>query len=126
MCKQIEVFSDYSLLRKPFLLLLLSVTTFLAGCSDTHQQIKETEQRGDKIIRALDQFFADNGKYPKSLSELTPKYLTEIPAPTWGLREWIYNGDGYILGVNETIYTGDGNSQWLRYQGAMSGWQKGD
>jgi type II secretory pathway pseudopilin PulG len=108
-------------------LLLLSSLVF-AGCSNSQPQLKETEQRGNKIIQALKRYRTDTGDYPKTLVELSPKYLQEIPLPTWGLKEWIYEADAnsFNLQVNETIYTGDGNSHWFRYLGEMHGWQTGD
>jgi type II secretory pathway pseudopilin PulG len=118
---------SYNLWHKEFVLLLLSSLVF-AGCSNSQPQLKETEQRGNKIIQALKRYRTDTGDYPKTLVELSPKYLQEIPLPTWGLKEWIYEADAnsFNLQVNETIYTGDGNSHWFRYLGEMHGWQTGD
>lgn len=45
------------------------------------------------IRRALDQYFADNGKYPDSLDELTnpsKQYLYAIPADVFtGQKDWV-------------------------------------
>lgn len=77
---------------------------------------------------ALKQFEKDNGKYPESLQDLTPRYLQTISPPAWGLGRWIYtvNPDGFDLRVNETIYTGDGDSMYLRYDERESKWVTGD
>jgi len=107
---------------------LFAVAICLAGCSDSRQAIKETKQSGNRIIRALEGFRADRGEYPRSLSDLSPRYLQELPLPAWGLRTWKYESDGveFVLGVDESSRTGDGNAHWLRYQGAKWGWQVGD
>jgi hypothetical protein len=109
-------------------LLLVPLVLCLAGCSSSQTKINETKQRGDQIIRALEQYRADNSRYPTSLTDLSPKYLPDVPSPTWGLRTWQYESDGkeFTLRVDESIHTGDGNSRWLRYQGEKWGWQIGD
>jgi hypothetical protein len=90
--------------------------------------VDETKRRGDVVIQALNNFHADHGRFPRSLAELSPQYLEEIPEPDWGLRRWLYEPDGsdFYLRVNETEHTGDGDSHWLRYEGDKSGWRMGD
>jgi hypothetical protein len=109
-------------------LLLLPVVLCLVGCSSGRRALEETKHKGDQIIHALEQFRADHGKYPKSLADLSPKYMQEVPPPTWGLKTWQYEADekGFTLRVDESIFTGDGNSHWLRYMGEKWGWQIGD
>ena len=99
----------------------------LSGCSADRAKINETTQRGDVVIRALEEFHADNGHYPKSLSELQPKYIIEIPQPVWGLETWQYEAgeSEFKLSVNESIDTGDGIHLWLEYE-KKGGWQMGD
>jgi len=106
----------------------LAVALGLAGCSSDQSKINETKQRGDQIIQALEQFIADQRHYPRSLSELSPKYIEKLPTPAWGLKAWQYEADEdeFTLKVDESIHTGDGNSRWLRYQGEKWGWQIGD
>lgn len=100
------------------------------GCSprSDDRQLEPTIQRGNKIVGALKQFRMDHGKYPETLSALSPKYLPDIPPPTWGLRKWQYQGgkSDFELRVDESVYTGDGNSRWLRYYDDKLGWQRGD
>ncbi len=38
-----------------------------------------TRQEGDKIVAAIEAFYADEQRVPVALSELQPKYLTNIP-----------------------------------------------
>lgn len=115
-------------LGKSLFLLLLPVALCIAGCSSGQERIDETKQKGNQIIRALEQFRTDRGQYPKSLADLSPKYIQELPLPTWGLKAWQYESDGseFTLTVNESVHTGNGDSRWLRYQGEKWGWQVGD
>lgn len=115
-------------LAKTLFFLLLPVALCLSGCSDDRGSIKETKQRGNQIIQALEQSRAARGQYPKSLADLSPKYIQELPSPAWGLKTWQYESDGkeFTLRVDESVRTGDGNSHWLRYQGKKWGWQIGD
>lgn len=93
---------------------VLPLALCLVGCSDK-QQVAETKQRGNQIVGALENFHSDKGRYPQVLTELSPKYLSDIPMPTWGLRKWEYEvkKGHFELGVNESIHTGDGVSHWL-------------
>lgn len=107
--------------------LLFGTTIFaiaVAGCGD----IEETERRGNAILGALERFNSDHGRYPAALDELQPKYLQEIPTPTWGLRTWKYSSDGaeFQIGVDESTRTGGGDALWFRYLGEKHGWQTGD
>jgi hypothetical protein len=90
--------------------------------------VDETTRRGDVLVQALNKYRADHGRFPRSLAELSPQYLKEIPQPDWGLRRWIYepSESDFYLKVNETEHTGDGDSHWLRYEGEKSGWRMGD
>ena len=60
-----------------------------------------TASRAETIDRALQQYFARNGRYPDSLAALAPWYLLNIPEPIM-FREltWCYTGgeDYYRLG----------------------------
>jgi hypothetical protein len=112
-----------------FLILLAVVGVLLLskGWFGDRTKIDETTKRGDVIIRALEQFRADSGHYPKSLSELQPKYIKKIPQPIWGLESWQYKADEseFTLRVNESTDTGDGIHLWLRNRN-NSGWKMGD
>jgi hypothetical protein len=110
-----------------FLLATAIANASILGCSEK-PSLRETAQRGDLIIAALEKYRADHGQYPPSLKHLSPKYIDKIPSPTWGLREWIYEGDerGFFLMVDESVHTGDGNSRWFKYQGKELGWETGD
>jgi hypothetical protein len=121
-----QLHENDNLMHMRIVLLLMLIFICVVGCSNS--QLKDTEQSGNKIILALEKYRKDNGGYPKTLSELKPKYLQEVPLPTWGLKAWIYESDTnkFNLQVNETVYTGDGDSHWFRYLGEAHGWQTGD
>ena len=56
-----------------------------------------TESRAEKIDGAIQRFHAENGAFPQSLRELTPRYLLYIPVPyTIPKQDWCYeSGEGY-------------------------------
>lgn len=79
----------------------------IGGCSGGEwgkSDVALTERDGDKIVAALAKFHEDNGTFPKSLNELTPKYLPETPTPSVGSGEWQYrllkNGEAWSLIVD--------------------------
>lgn len=53
-----------------------------------------TENRAEKIDKAIQLYYEKNNEYPHTLSELTPRYLLYIPNPYIipGL-DWCYEGD---------------------------------
>ena len=110
------------------LFMLIPVAMCFSGCASEQVKIEESKRRGDEIIHALEEFRAEKGHYPRALNELLPKYMPEIPPPTWGLREWQYTvaTNEISLRVDESVRTGDGDSLWLRYEGSQLGWQVGD
>lgn len=56
-----------------------------------------TSQRAERVVQAIEAFYAREGRYPASLSELTPRYILALPEPViiYG-QTWCYeSGDGY-------------------------------
>lgn len=56
-----------------------------------------TSQRADRVVQAIESFYAREERYPASLSELTPRYILALPEPViiYG-QTWCYeSGDGY-------------------------------
>lgn len=53
----------------------------------------------EELAFSLAIYKTENGAYPKTLAELTPKYLAEIPKDRFSDKDLIYKpeGDGYIL-----------------------------
>ena len=62
---------------------------------------------GDSIVRRLETFRRENGRYPARLEELVPEYLSSVPTPRVG-RGWSYRTDGkkfnLSFGVGEHNY----------------------
>lgn len=58
---------------------------------------------GGKIIKALEMYRSDYGRYPDGLAGLTPRHLSRIPSPHWGDSGWMYDvneaGDAFDLSV---------------------------
>lgn len=68
----------------------------LGGCSHgvwSNQAIRESQERGNEIVEALEGYFKDQGRYPSQLDSLTPKYLSQIQEPVAGTRPWRYVTD---------------------------------
>ena len=55
------------------------------------RKIKDSIVTGYTIIEALNSYHAGQKKYPASLSELVPEYLSEIKKPAAGTGEWEYS-----------------------------------
>lgn len=78
------------------ILALIFATSFIlakqVGDNKTPESL--TFQRALDINRAIEKFQARNGRYPETLSELTPWYLFTIPRP-FMFRDlgWCYQGD---------------------------------
>jgi hypothetical protein len=71
-------------LKKPQFLLFAIL--LLAACSIFTVEppgVGEKSERGyavcDPVIKALEQYQADKGEYPETLTELVPQYLSEVP-----------------------------------------------
>ncbi|MHC4153790.1 MAG: hypothetical protein ACYST6_02525 [Planctomycetota bacterium] len=87
--------------------------------------VYQSMQIGDRIVEALNLYRADTGHYPVSLEMLVPKYLDEIPAPTWGEQFWRYNQDGDGFSLRVMSETGD-ILPFLFYRYREKEWQYDD
>lgn len=69
--------------------------------------ILTTERRADKIEAAIQRYYGDHDRYPRSLADLTPRYLLYVPNPFIipGL-DWCYEGgaDFYRFGYVHRKY----------------------
>ena len=111
--------------------LLAALVLFAPGCSSPlgdKQGLAESARRGDLIVAAIEKYHADNGQYPKALADLVPKYIQDIPLPTWGVKSWTYEltEEYFDLRVDKSPETGDGYHHFLWYCGPDHGWQIGD
>ena len=58
---------------------------------------KLTEARAGRITAAIEQYFTQEGHYPQTLGQLTPRYLLTLSRPViiYG-QDWCYQaGEGY-------------------------------
>lgn len=56
-------------------------------------RIQESMKRGDRILGAIADFRANEGRFPTGLDELVPRYLDRIQLPNAGSRLWHYRVD---------------------------------
>ena len=94
---------------KIFIALLLPAVTAASQAEDRGAMQFEVTRLGF----ALAAYRADHGAYPAKLSELTPKYVAEVPKDIFSTEPLRYRrrGDGYLLysvGVNGTDDGGRG------------------
>lgn len=83
---QTRRFGKKCLIRTFIPFLFLSIE-FTASQIIWGQWENATINEGNRIVAALDQFNADNGKYPDTLQELIPNYLDIIPRTQF--RYWV-------------------------------------
>jgi hypothetical protein len=116
-------------LKSLFIVILVAVGLFGAlALYRSWASFDETIRRGDIIVQALNKYYANHHQYPALLTDLSPRYLEDIPAPTWGLQMWKYTSlpNEFEIGVDESNSTGNGDALWLKYLGPRLGWQTGD
>ncbi len=69
-----------------------------------------TDRRAERTVRAIERFYAREGRYPTALSELAPSYLLSIPEPMiiYG-QDWCYDsGQAYYrLGYIDRAHWSD-------------------
>lgn len=76
------------------------VSVSLIGVSTLAQRVdfrQETTGRAERIVAAIDSYYTREGRYPESLSLLTPRYILSLPKPMiMHGQDWCYDsGDGY-------------------------------
>ncbi|MCC6300145.1 MAG: hypothetical protein IT314_12675 [Anaerolineales bacterium] len=94
-------------------LYILILPISLALTSSQAQKVDfraETAERAERIVKAVQSFYAREGRYPESLAELTPRDILAIPAPTiiYG-QDWRYESGGasYRLGYVDREHWSD-------------------
>ena len=85
-----KIWSKSGLIVIVILILIVISVVFLELFIDLDKDRLETMDVGNEIIKALESYYAENGKYPQSLNQLVPKYLHEIKFPKWGEGGWVY------------------------------------
>jgi len=75
--------------------------------------ISIAERRSEIIIATVNQYHQDLGRYPDTLQNLVPAYLSEIPEPRIAPGEFYYGGapdDPYLMFVD---YPPFGRRSWI-------------
>lgn len=66
-------------------------------------QYRNNERNGEKLIRALELYYVESGKYPPTLEALVPRFRSSLPKAWFGLFAHSYNymstGDGFVLEI---------------------------
>jgi hypothetical protein len=75
-----------------FVVLPLSLFVFTRSLLDEGDKssVAEDERIGDRIVSAVEMYKAETHTYPDSLSELVPRYMSNIQPPRYGKKEWKY------------------------------------
>jgi len=106
------------------LLYLILIPGLMITVSARAQRIdfrQVTVRRADRTVQAIESFFAREGHYPGTLSELTPRYLLSVPEPMiiYG-QDWCYESgeDYYRLGYIDRDHWSDPRLIGRLYSGA--------
>jgi len=87
-CK-IFIFISFPVLILACLLLLYAI--FIEPSPEERARAEaETMIIGSDIINALETYHSEHGRYPNTLDDLIPKYVTQIKQPLWGETGWLY------------------------------------
>lgn len=74
---------------------LLPILAYLVGLPVDYHELTAT--RADRVGLSIERYHEQNGRYPQTLNQLTPRYLLTVPEPTiiYG-QNWCYEGgDSY-------------------------------
>lgn len=75
---------------KSHYLFLILCAVVLTGCEPNKSSVPADMATGNEIAGALGKYKGEHGHYPEQLSDLVPKYISEIKPPRYGEKKWIY------------------------------------
>lgn len=110
-CKSYDLIENKHLTKtwiKPIFTSL--VAGLIIGLCLSYYQSIERRKNAEKVIEAISKFRKKTGVFPKSLNELEPKYLKEIPNSRWGLMS---------LPISYNLYNSN-QSFNINYKGLMN------
>jgi hypothetical protein len=101
------MFTRRGILLALFILLLLGIPYTLVAFRQEifwnwrSAAIEESKSRGLLVVKLIGDFRKENGRLPRELDELVPKYASALPLPTAGGKHWEYRlvrgGESFML-----------------------------
>lgn len=76
-------------------------------------KVRESKIRGNTLIGAIDAYKGDHGRYPDTLDDLVPQYISKIEEPTAGSKKWDYYSE--YAGSTFTLAFEDDNANVPRW-----------
>ena len=112
----------------PVLVLLVLALLLMLHYSFEDYDIKAYEVHAIKsalyIVRSIEAYNSEEGRFPEKLEELVPKYLPRIPKVYWGETGWIYEAkdEDFTLTVGyKSEYLGSLNP-YFEYSSKNKAW----
>ena len=97
------------------ILLLSLIFGIMVSSTINNEKKTETQQNAAQLIKALEEYKNINSRYPENLTDLTPKYITEIPKTY--MKFFNHPGYYYWLGDNKAVFTlGFNLDGWYGYR----------
>jgi hypothetical protein len=75
----------------------IPVVTLAIAMTNAELQWKVSDANAERVIKACEEFHLANGRFPKTLDELVPKYFPSVPPAKHCLAGnfWYFNSDGH-------------------------------
>ena len=83
----------------------MPLLTLAIAVGNGNLQWRISDANAEQVIKVCEEFRVANGRYPRELDELVPKYLSSIPPAKYCLdgRFWYFNSEGHC------------SLMWVRY-----------
>jgi len=65
--------------RLSLLRIAIPALTFGLVLANSAVQLRIAETNAPRVVAACEEYYADNGQFPKTLDELVPRYLSSVP-----------------------------------------------
>ncbi len=117
------IFISFLVLILACLLLLYAIFFIEASPRVPAGADAETMKIGGDIINALETYHSEHGRYPNTLDDLIPKYITQIKPPPWGETGWLYkrHKKDFVLEVGYEIGAGTDYLYPVRFYSSSHG-----
>lgn len=120
------VLSVYGIIKKKTVLALafpLFVVSFYLFFQLINWQIRSNDKNAAKLIVALQSYKSKNGHFPKSLPELSSKYILKVPKEYYGISS---KGFSYHTSENDSRFSLElkrNKTPYKIYESGISDWQ---